>query len=208
MSREPRPDERVEVLEKSTPFKGYFQVDTYRLRHRKFKGGWTRALTLELFERGHAAAVLLYDPERDAVVLIEQFRVGAYAAGREPWLIEIVAGIIEDGEDAAQVVRREAVEEAGCEILDLVPIGTVLPTPGGSSETLAFYCGRVDSRGAGGIHGLDHEGEDIRVLVLPAAKALSRVMAAECSNANAVIALQWLALNKDELRRRWGRAAP
>ncbi len=208
MSREPRPDERVEILEKSTPFKGYFQIDTYRLRHRKFEGGWTQALTLELFERGHAAAVLLYDPERDAVVLIEQFRVGAYAASREPWLIEIVAGIIEDGEDAAQVVRREAVEEAGCEIRELVPIGTFLPTPGGSSETLAFYCGRVDSRGAGGIHGLDHEGEDIRVLVLPAAKALSRVMAAECSNANAVIALQWLALNKDQLRRRWTRATP
>lgn len=204
----PRPDERVEILEKTTPFQGYFRIDRYRLRHRRFEGGWTEPMTLELFERGHAVAVVLYDPERDAVVLIEQFRIGAYAAGRDAWLTEVVAGIIEEGEDPADVVRREALEEAGCEIQELVSIGTVLPTPGGSSETLAFYCGRVDSRDVGGVHGLAHEGEDIRVLVVPADEALARVMADGCVNGNAMISLQWLALNKVELRDRWLPPAP
>lgn len=198
---------RVEVLKKQTPYRGYFQMDVYRLRHCKFDGGWTEPMTRELFERGHAAAVLPYDPDRDRVVLIEQFRVGGYAAGVEPWLIEVVAGIIDEGEDPAEVVHREAMEEAGCEIRDLVPIGTFLMTPGASSETLAMFCGRVDSAGAGGLHGLDHEGEDIRSFVVPADEALPMVMASPCPNANTVIALQWLMLNRTDLKSRWGPSA-
>lgn len=207
MTAGPAGKKRVEVIGKKTPYKGYFRMDVYHLRHCRFDGGWTAPMSRELFERGHAAAVLPYDPARDAVVLIEQFRIGAYAAGVEPWLIEVVAGIIDAGEDPADVVRREAVEEAGCEILDLVPIGTFLMTPGASSETLAMFCGRVDSEGAGGLHGLDHECEDIRSFVLPAEEALGRVMACPCPNANTVIALQWLMLNRADLQRRWGRGA-
>lgn len=202
-TRPPKADPRVEVLEKTTPFKGYFQVDLYRLRHRKFDGGWTEEMTREIFERGHAAAVLLYDPARDTVVLIEQFRPGAYAAGMEPWLIEVVAGIIDPGETPEDVVRREAMEEAGCTVTDLHSIGRYLATPGGSTETLALFCGRVDSRGAGGIHGLDHEHEDIRVLPLSRTEALERLGRGEITNLPAVAALQWLALNHTELMRIW-----
>ena len=199
----PRPDPRVEVIEKTTPFKDYFQIDLYRLRHRKFDGGWTGEMTREIFECGHAAAVLLYDPDRDTVVLIEQFRPGAYAAGMEPWLIEIVAGIIEPGESAEDVARREAVEEAGCSVSDLHPIGCYLATPGGSSETMTLFCGRTDSCKAGGVHGLDHEHEDIRVLPLSRAEALDRLARGEVANLTAVAALQWLALNHTELMRIW-----
>jgi len=199
----PKPDDRIDIREKTTAFKGYFQVDRYRLRHRKFDGGWTDEMTREVFERGHAAAVLLYDPERDAVVLIEQFRPGAYAAGLEPWLIEIVAGIIEEGETPEAVVRRESVEEAGRTITDLHPVGTFIASPGGCSETVAVYCGRTDSRGAGGIHGLDHEDEDIRVLVLDRQEAMERVAAGAIANLSAVVALQWLALNYTSLRSIW-----
>jgi ADP-ribose pyrophosphatase len=142
------------------------------------------------------------------VVLIEQFRIGAYAAGVEPWLIEVVAGIIDRDDTPVAVVRREAVEEAGREIQDLVPIGTFLMTPGASSETLAMFCGRIDSEGAGGLHGLAHEGEDIRSFVVPADEALPMVMASPCPNANTVIALQWLLLNRADLKRRWGPPAP
>ncbi len=203
MAQESRPEDRVDVVEKQTPFRGYFRVDTYRLRHRTFEGGWTREISREIFERGHAAAVLLYDPERDAVVLIEQFRVGAYAAELEPWLIETVAGIIEPGEEAADVVRREAVEEAGCEIGTLESIGRFILSPGGSSETIALFCGRVASTEAGGVHGLDHEDEDIRPLVLSTDEALARLAAGGIVNATTVIALQWLALNRDRLRAEW-----
>ncbi len=202
-----KPDSRdkaaVEIVGKETPFKGYFRIDRYNLRHRKFDGDWTAPLTREVFERGHAAAVLPYDPTRDAVVLIEQFRIGAYAAGLEPWLVEIVAGIIGRGETAEQVVRREAVEEAGCRIGELDEIGTYLMTPGGSSETIALYCGRVESAGLGGIHGLEQEGEDIRVLVLPADEALAWLAAGRIVNATTVLALQWLALHRDRLRLAW-----
>ena len=196
-------NERVEIVEKTTPFEGYFQVDRYRLRHAKFEGGWTDVFQREVFERGHAAAVLPYDPARDCVVLIEQFRIGAYAAGLDPWLIEVVAGIIGAGETPEEVVRREAVEEAGCRIEALEPVGTLLMTPGGSSETLALYCGRTDSRGLGGVHGLDHEGEDIRVLVTPAEEALAMLTSGRIVNAQAMLALQWLALNREALRARW-----
>jgi ADP-ribose pyrophosphatase len=193
----------VEIIEKRTPFRGYFQIDAYRLRHRTFDGGWTREISREVFERGHAAAVLLYDPDRDAVVLIEQFRTGAHAAGLEPWLIETVAGIIEPGEEAAEVVRREAQEEAGCDVGDLEPIGTFILSPGGSSETMVLFCGRVDSGGAGGVHGLDHEDEDIRALVLPTDKALELLPAGRIVNATTALALQWLALNRERLRTAW-----
>ena len=199
-----RRDARVEIIEQDTPFQGYFRVERYRLRHHKFEGGWTEPLSREVFERGHAAAVLLYDPARDSVVLIEQFRIGAYTAELEPWLIETVAGIIEPGEQADEVVRREALEEAGCTVTDLLPIGTYLMTPGGSSETIAFFCGRVDSTGAGGTHGLAHEGEDIRVVVLTSDEALARLETGGIINANAVLPLQWLALNRDRLKQLWG----
>jgi ADP-ribose pyrophosphatase len=196
-------DARVEIIEKQTAFRGYFRIDAYRLRHRTFAGGWTREIRREVFERGHAAAVLLYDPGRDAVVLIEQFRTGAHAAGLEPWLIETVAGIIEPGEEAAEVVRREALEEAGCEVGDLEPIGTFILSPGGSSETMELFCGRVDSAGVGGVHGLDHEDEDIRALVLPTDEALDRLRSGQIVNATTALALQWLALNRQRLCAAW-----
>jgi ADP-ribose pyrophosphatase len=196
-------DARIDLREKVTVFQGYFRVDLYRLRHRKFDGGWTGEMSREIFERGHAASVLLYDPDLDAVVLIEQFRAGALAAGFEPWLIEIVAGIIEDGEEPGYVVRREAIEEAGCPITDLEPIGTVLLTPGGSSETLAMFCGRVDSTKAGGVHGLDYEHEDIRVFVVPFSQAMNDLAAGRYLNSPIVMSLQWLALNRNELRKKW-----
>jgi ADP-ribose pyrophosphatase len=203
MALKSSPDDRVEIIDKQTPFRGYFRVDAYRLRHRTFEGGWSRQISREIFERGHAAAVLLYDPHHDAVVLVEQFRIGAHAAGLEPWLIETVAGIIEPGEAAAEVVRREAVEEAGCEVGTLEPIGTFILSPGGSSETIALFCGRVASTDAGGVHGLDHEDEDIRPLVLSTDEALARLAAGGIVNATTAIALQWLALNRDRLRAEW-----
>jgi len=196
-------DPRVQVCEKTTPYRGYFRIDRYRLRHRRFDGGWTGVMSRECFERGHAAAVLPYDAARDAVVLIEQFRVGAYAAGLDPWLTEIVAGIIEPGESPQDVARREALEEAGCRIRELALIGRALVSPGGTSEIIHLFCGQVESAGLGGLHGLDHENEDIRAFVLPFAEALAELEAGRIVNAPAIMALQWLALNRDRLRRAW-----
>ncbi len=192
-----------EILERTTRYSGRFEIVLYRFRHRRFDGGWSRPIHREVFERGHAAAVLPYDPGRDRVVLIEQFRPGALAADLNPWLTEVVAGIIDPGETAEGVVRREAVEEAGCRIGALERIGSFLMTPGGCSETVTMYCGRVDSEGVGGIHGLDEEDEDIRVTTVPTDEALDRLAAGEIVNCTTVLCLQWLALNRDRLREQW-----
>lgn len=194
----------VEILAKDTVYDGYFRIDRYRLRHRRHEGGWTGEITREVFERGHVAAVLPYDPERDAVVLIEQFRIGAWAAAKPCWLTEIVAGVIDDGESAEAVARREMEEETGCPVTALEPIGSYLSSPGGTSESVALFVGRVDSRKAGGIHGLPDENEDIKVLARPWSEVEAELKAGLLTNAATLIALQWLALNRDALRRRWG----
>lgn len=203
MTDQPQPGARVELLEKTSPYRGYFQVDRFEFKHQKHDGGWTPVLVRELFERGHTVAVLPYDPERDCVVLVEQFRIGAFAAGLEPWLTEAIAGMIDDGEEAEGVAHREAMEEAGCTMTELVQIGTFVMTPGGSSETTAMFCGRVDSHGLGGIHGLDHEGEDIRAMVVPFEEALRGVTEGKIVSAYAVIPLLWLGHNRASLQARW-----
>jgi ADP-ribose diphosphatase len=201
----------VKIIEKSRPFDGYFQIDRYRIQHRLFQGGWSEAFQREVFERGHAVVVLLYDPDEDALVFIEQFRMGAYAAlsspwwdsELSPWLIECVAGIIEDGESPETVVRREAVEEAGCVVTDLEPIQRVLVSPGGCSESMHLFCGRTDASEAGGIHGLDHEYEDIRVFKVSVGEALEWLDRGKLVHSATIIALQWFRANHDDLRAKW-----
>lgn len=193
----------VEIIERSVAFQGHFRVDRYRLRFRRFAGGLGREITRELFERGHAAAVLPYDPARDVVVLLEQFRVGALGAPGRPWCLEPVAGIIEAGETAEDVARREAMEEAGLEIEALWPICDYLASPGGTSERVALFLGRIDSTKAGGLHGLADEGEDIRSLVLPFDDAWREMMARPNPVASLLIAMQFLALNRDTVRQTW-----
>jgi ADP-ribose pyrophosphatase len=192
-----------QIIEHHVAYQGFFRLERYRLRHTLFRGGWSGVMTRELFERGHAAAVLPYDPRRDEVLLLEQFRIGALGARGGPWLVETVAGIIEPGEDAEQVVRREAVEESGCPVSDLVRICEYHVSPGGTSERITLYCGRVDAAGAGGVHGLDEEHEDIRVLAVPFGEAMTMVADGRIDSATPIIALQWLALNRGGLRRNW-----
>lgn len=195
---------RFEVLNKTIVYKGFFQLEKYRLRHELFAGGWTPAITRECLERGHAVAVLPYDPVRDRLVLLEQFRIGALTAPGGPWLLEIVAGVIGPGESRLEVARREAKEEAGCDLLDIIPVCEYLVSPGGASESIALYCARVDAAGIAGVHGLAEEHEDIRAHVLPSGEALALLQAGRILSATAVIALQWFALNREQLRQRWG----
>ena len=194
----------VEVLTREPLFQGFFRLERYTLRHRLHAGGWSGAIERELFVRGPVAGVLLYDPGRDAVVLIRQFRMGAYAAGEPPWLTEIVAGIVDPGETPEETVRREAVEEAGVALADLVPVTTYLTSPGACSEVAHLFCGRVDATGAGGIHGLGDEQEDIEVAVLPAAEAFRlRRENVTVRDSITINTLLWLELEREALRRRW-----
>lgn len=191
------------IHSRTTRYQGFFRIDRYRLQHKLFGGGWTPAISREIFERGHAAAVLLYDPLRDEIVLLEQFRIGALTAKGGPWLTEIVAGMIEVGEEAEQVARREAEEEAGCVIEALLPICDYLVSPGGTSERITLFCGKVDSSRAGGIHGLASESEDIHVTTVSYHDAVSMINDGQINSASPIIALQWLQLNRDRVRTQW-----
>jgi len=197
---------RFEILDKAICYSGFFRMEKYRLRHEQFAGGWSPEITRECLERGHAVAVLPYDPETDQMVLVEQFRVGALEFPGGPWLLEIVAGIIDHpGETTEEVARRETVEEAGCTLLDLVPICHYLVSPGGASESITLFCGRIDaSTIAPGVRGVVAEHEDIRVQVVTRAEAMALLHAGRINSAAPIIALQWLELNRPALLERWG----
>ena len=197
---------RFEILDKAICYSGFFRMEKYRLRHEQFAGGWSPEITRECLERGHAVAVLPYDPETDQMVLVEQFRVGALEFPGGPWLLEIVAGIIDHpGETTEEVARRETVEEAGCMLLDLVPICHYLVSPGGASESITLFCGRIDaSTIAPGVRGVVAEHEDIQVHVVTRAEAMALLHAGRINSAAPIIALQWLELNRPALLERWG----
>ena len=192
---------KVEVIEKSVAYDGFFKLEKYRLRHSLYKGGMSDEMSRELFERGHAVAVLPYDPVSDEVVLLEQFRIGALADANGPWLTEMVAGIIEPNESAEQVARREAEEEAGCELLKLIPILNYYVSPGGTSETIELFCGLVDSATVEeGLYGLASEHEDIRVFKVSFTTAIEWLQSGRINSAAPIIALQWLMMQRDTLR--------
>ena len=193
----------VELISKKTRYKGFFRMNEYRFKHRLFKGGWSAEVKREVFERGHAGVLLAYDPKRDEVVLIEQIRIPAYETSQTPWLLEVIAGMVEEGESPEEVVRREASEEAGITIGRCKPIVSYLSSPGGASERMYVYVGEVDATTATGIHGLACENEDIRVHVVSREQAYQWVEEGIIDNAASVIALQWLQLHHVTLRKDW-----
>jgi ADP-ribose pyrophosphatase len=193
----------VEIIEQSVCYQGFFRLERYRLRHELFAGGWSKEIIRELLERGHAAAAVLYDPDQDKVVLIEQFRVGALGTPEGPWLLECIAGVMKPDETPAEVVHREAMEEAGCALQTLLPVMRFSLSPGGCSEEIHLFCARVDAQNVGGIHGLAEEAEDIRVCAIPFKDMLELLETGKIRNATAIIALQWLALHRDQVRAQW-----
>lgn len=197
-------EDSIAINERETVYRGFFRVDRFLLRHRLFAGGWSAELSREVFLRHDAAGILLYDPQRDEIVLIEQFRLAAHLAGFAAWQLEIVAGIIDSDESAAAVARREAEEEAGLAVIgEVVPIHRFMTSPGGSTETVDLFCGRVDASAAGGIHGLADESEDIRAVVKSYAEAMGLLNAGKIENGYTLLALHWLAANREALRRQW-----
>lgn len=193
-----------EVLKREVLYQGIFRLARYHLRFRHFSGEWSGTCLREVFERPSAAAILPYDPILDHVVLIEQFRVGAtLQPEHHPWLIEVVAGIFDKQETPMEIARRESEEEAGCKILNLLPICEYFVSPGGSNEYLHLYIGRVDASGVGGTHGLKDENEDIRAFTLSSDEAFSLLQEGKIKTSPAIIALQWLQLNRDWLRELW-----
>ena len=191
-----------EILSMDVPFQGFARVERYRLRHRRYAGDWTPVLEREIFVRCDAAGVLPYDPRLDRVLLVEQFRTAAVGAGRPALTLEVPAGMIRKGEVPADVALRELEEEAGLKAEELISLFTFMPSPGGASETVWLYAALVDLSSAGGLAGVAGEDEDIRIVVLDAEEAIDRLARDAVDNAITIMSLQWLAMNRERLRKR------
>ncbi len=191
----------VEIIERVILHDGFLKVARLTLRSRLFEGGWSREFTRELLLRGRGVGVLLYDPHLDKVLMVEQFRVGCMDDSvNGPWALELVAGLLEEGETPADVARREVVEEAGLKVEHLLQICEYYNSPGGSNEKLSIYCAGFDSTRAGGVFGVEDEAENIRSVILDRTEAFEALASGRINNAMSIIALQWLQLNLETVK--------
>jgi len=198
------PHPGLEVLSDEIAWSGRFALQLVRFRHRRFDGRPSRELLWELWRRGRGVAVLPYDPWSDRIALIEQFRLPAHAAGLAPVMVECVAGLLEEGEEAEAAARRECAEESGLSPDRMERIGRYMLMQGGCDETMFLYCGRARiADSAPTAHGLDGEGEDIRLLAMPAEQGFAWLDDNRIENATAALCLHWLRQNRARLRRDW-----
>ena len=207
----PMSHKKVKIVKKTTRFKNYLQVDEYQLKHTLYKGGFGEVIEREVIDRGHVGAVLLYDPDLHLFVLTEQFRPAGFVAKASPWwdddfspwMVECVAGIIDQGESPKEVCCRESLEEANCVVSDLHFLYKYFSSPGCLTETVFLYCGRVDASNAGGFYGLKEEGEDIRVFTATPEETYQMIEDGRIINSMTMLAVQWFQLNGNKLRNIW-----
>ncbi len=189
-----------EIVKKERLFQGFFAIDRYTVKHEMFNGGMSGEVVREVFERGDAAAVLPYDPKLDAVVLVEQFRIGATSSENGPWQLETIAGVVDkEDESVAELVKREAIEEANCQLDEVIPMMEYFCSPGGATEKISLFTAIVDASELGGVYGLAEESEDIKVHVVKLTDAMKMIETGEIQTAMTIIALQWLALNIEKI---------
>jgi len=195
---------RVEDLKTEVLFQGYFRCERLTLRTETFAGKFSPLLEREVLRSGQAVVVLLFDPRTRQLILIEQFRLGAYL-NRLPsfWILECVAGMVDTGETTEAAARREAKEETGCTVGRLERVGAYLSSPGISDELVTIYVGEVDSDRAGGVHGEVAEHEDIRTVRMGVEDALAAADQGGVVNVMTQVALLWFARHGDALGRRW-----
>ena len=194
----------VEIAETTTVSARHLRIDTFRFRHRLFSGEWSAERSYDVLRRGQAVAIVLYDPDRDAVVLVEQFRLPAQLAGSSPWQLEAAAGLIDTEETPEAVAIRETREETGLALIgEPIRIQRYLSSSGNSDERVVLFCGRVDAAAAGGVHGLPAEHEDIRVVVKTLAEIEAMLDAGAIESGQTLIGLHWLLRHRARLQRLW-----
>ncbi len=192
------------MLETRRCHDGFFKLDRLRLRHRKFNGDWNEDVVREVIHRKDAVGVLAFDPDLDAVCLVQQFRAPMVGLSEYPWAFELVAGLKDKPDESEkEMVIRESREEAGLALGYLEKIATYWLSVGGSDERMSLYVGLASLEQVGGIHGVEDESEDIRALVVDREEAEKWFLESEQSNANCIIALQWLKNERHRLQSIW-----
>ncbi|MEE4244359.1 MAG: NUDIX domain-containing protein [Kangiellaceae bacterium] len=191
---------KFDIKQQHVVFDGFFQVEKLLIDHQTFAGDMVCGVEREVFRRGEAVGVLCVDRERRKLVMVEQFRVGcAVANDANPWLIELVAGIVEPGERVADVAARECFEETGCRPRSLKILHQYWVSPGGSDEKFYLFLALVDSSECSETAGLETEHEDIKVHIIDFDDAFSRLASGQINNAMTILGLQWLMLNQSQL---------
>ena len=190
-----------QIVKEETGYSGFYTLFKYALQHELFSGGQGAPIEREVLHKGRAAAVIPYDPGLDSTLLIEQFRAGAIRDDDSPWLLECIAGMVEEGESEEALVRREAKEEAGIDIDEVHHLTTYYPSPGGSTETIAIYWALTDLSKAGGVYGLPSEGEDIRAFVIKFDEALELVKSGRINNSLGIISMLWFDTIRHKIQR-------
>jgi len=194
----------VEIARSQTVSARHLRIDTFGFRHRLFSGEWSAERSYDVLRRGKAIAIVLYDPDHDRVVLVEQFRLPALLAGSSPWQLEAAAGLIDTDETPQAVAVRETHEETGLALIgEPIPIQHYLSSAGNSDEGIFLFYGRVDSTAAAGVHGLPEEHEDIRVVVKTSAEIEALLDTGAIESGHTLIGLHWFLRHRERLRRLW-----
>ncbi len=194
----------VEIVGSSRRYDGFFKLDRVELKHRLFNGHWSEPVFREIIQRKDAVGVLVYDPDLDAICLVQQFRSAIMDKVESPWPYELVVGLVDkEGESIEEVAFRELYEEAGVVPQYLEKINTYWMSLGGSNERMHVYLALANLQDAGGYHGLESESEDILALIVSREDARSWAFDRMESNASSIIALQWLENERERLAKVW-----
>lgn len=195
----------MQITSEKVVYKGFFTMKEIIFNHALFNGGRSKEVKRELMYKGHAVAIIAYDPILDNLIMIEQIRIGAYVGDRtkSPWQLELVAGMVEKGEQLHEVAHREAEEEAGLKLTNLTDCFSVWDSPGGMVEKIHMVAACVDSSTAGGIYGLASENEDIKVRIFKRSQAYQLMQDGIIDNSIAVMGILWLELNYTKLQQQW-----
>ena len=185
---------KYKIINKKNLYSGFFSLNKYEFIHEKHNGEWTSAVEREIFSGAHVSTLLPYDPIKKEIILIQQFRAGALSRYDENYLLEIVAGIVDEGENPEQTAIRECFEETGCEVKQIHPVQSYFPAPGSSESYYHLYLGEIQAFDGERIKGLEKENEDILVKSFKIDEVRQMLKEKKIMNGLTLIALQWFFL--------------
>lgn len=190
----------IEIKQREPLFQGFIQVEKISLKHKLFhQNNYTNVLQRELVHRPEAAGVLLYNDQQQRFALIEQFRIGAVHDPDSAWQLEIIAGVLDGNESPETCIRRESLEEAGCEITELQHLFSFYPSAGACSEFFHLYVAETKLPDEGGVFGMQDEDENIQLHLFDYAQIELLFQNGRLKNAPVIMALQWLIQHRNTI---------